>query len=70
MPYVEPEKIRSNINNMSCKEDYIAAYEQERFSDYVAQRNADALLWRRCFAVFLAGAFICAIAALALSYNR
>ena len=54
-----------NINN----EEHIVAYKGQTFTEYVAQRNADALLWRRCFAVFLAGTFICAVAALALSYN-
>ena len=39
------------------------------FSDYVAQQNDDVLLKRRVLAVFLAAAFICAAATLALSYN-
>ena len=58
----------TNINDMHGKEDYVVAINQERFSDYVAQREADALLKRRVLAVFLACAFICAAATLALSY--
>ena len=59
----------TNINNMHDKEDYIEALKMERFREYVAQREADALLWWRGLAVFLACAFICAAATLALSYN-
>ena len=59
----------TNINDMHSKEDCIATYKQERFSEYVAQREADAMLKRRVIAVFLAAAFICAAATLALSYN-
>ncbi len=55
-------------NPHATKEDYIMAIKQERFSDYVAQREEDALLRRRVIAVLLMGAFICAAAALALSY--
>ena len=59
----------TNINDMHGKEDYVAAYKQERFTDYVTQRKADTLLRRRVLAVFLAAIFICAIATLALSYK-
>ena len=58
----------NNINNINGKEQYIESLRQERFREYVAQREADAMLWRRGLAVFLACAFICAAATLALSY--
>ena len=57
-----------NINHMHNKEDYITAINQERFNEFVAQQEADAMLRRRVLAVFLAAAFICAAATLALSY--
>ena len=57
-----------NINDMHSKADYIEAINQERFTNYVAQREEDAMLRRRVLAVFLAAAFICAAATLALSY--
>ena len=59
----------TNINDMHNKKDYIETLKMERFREYVAQRETDALLWRRGLAVFFAAAFICAAATLALSYN-
>ena len=58
-----------NITDMHSKEDYITAINQERFNEFVAQQEADAMLRRRVLAVFFAAAFICAAATLALSYN-
>ena len=57
-----------NINDMHNRVDYIETLRQERFSEFVAQQEADAMLRRRVLAVFLAAAFICAAATLALSY--
>ena len=57
-----------NINDMHNSADYIESLRQERFNEFVAQQEADALLKRRVLAVFLAAAFICAAATLALSY--
>ena len=57
-----------NINDMPHSADYIESLRQERFNEFVAQQEADAMLRRRVLAVFLAAAFICAAATLALSY--
>lgn len=58
----------ANINDMRQKEDYIMAYKEERFSEYVAQQEDNAILWRRVLVVLTMGALICAGAAFALSF--